>query len=260
MSYKTYATIGAMTLSLLLAAGVFAPTSALAHHNNGHTANCNGFPDSPHCQESNNGEGDNTGGDEITTHILEVNSVDMEGSPITGYFTVIETGGEQVYTGFTPVEFTGDYDTTYAVTVHDFEDVLFHHWDDNSSERTRMVTLSADTTITAYYTVSSANEEEEEEEIEEEIQQQTTEQRAGKNWAGAIKFSEQVQAYGFTSENIPESDTPISTYQATTGPLGMNLFEVLDGLHLAGISWADLTTGQKVWLLENFYSILTGEL
>jgi hypothetical protein len=257
MSYKTYATIGAITLSFLLAAGVFAPTSALAHHNQGHTANCNGFPESPHCQESTNEEqDDNNGGNENTPYTLRVNSTDLQGNTLTGYYTVIELEGEEVHNGFTPIEFTGNNGTTYTVTVHDFEEVTFHHWDDDSIERTRMVTLNADTTITAYYTVPSGNEEEDEEDAPE----QTTQQKTGKNWTGAIKFSEQLQAHGLYAENLPASDTLITTYEATTGPLGMNLFEVLDGLHLAGINWSELTNGQKVWLLENFYRILNGEL
>lgn len=48
-------------------------------------------------------------------------------------------------------EETNESGTTYTVTVHDYLDRQFDHWEDGSTERTRTLTISEDTTITAYY-------------------------------------------------------------------------------------------------------------
>lgn len=84
---------------------------------------------------------------------LTVRSEDLDGDEITGMYTVIEdTDGDMLEEGFTPLTFDGDEGSTYVVTVADFGDREFDHWEDNgSTDRKREVTLDEDTTITARY-------------------------------------------------------------------------------------------------------------
>jgi glucose/arabinose dehydrogenase len=82
---------------------------------------------------------------------LTVRSVDLSGSALTGYYTVIQSGGSAVQTGYTPLAYGGSAGGTYSVTVHDYSSVVFDHWDNGSTSRTRTLTLNSDTMITAYY-------------------------------------------------------------------------------------------------------------
>ncbi len=82
---------------------------------------------------------------------LTVRSVDLSGSALTGYYTVIQSGGSTVQTGYTPLTYSGDAGGTYSVTVRDYSSVVFDHWENGSTSRTRTLTLNSDTTVTAYY-------------------------------------------------------------------------------------------------------------
>jgi PKD repeat protein len=90
-------------------------------------------------------------------HQLTVASANMAGSPLTGYYTVIQSsGGSTVKTGFTSLSYTGSAGT-YAVTVHDYGGALFDHWEDGSTTRTRSVALNSDKALTAYYRTASSS-------------------------------------------------------------------------------------------------------
>jgi hypothetical protein len=52
-------------------------------------------------------------------------------------------------------EIAGEEGASYTVTVADFGDRTFDHWDDDSTNNTREITLEEDTTITAYYEVGA---------------------------------------------------------------------------------------------------------
>jgi hypothetical protein len=85
-----------------------------------------------------------------STYNLVVNSVDTSGNPITGYYTTIRSGSTTVKTGFTPLAHTAGQGT-YIVSVSDYGDFVFDHWENESTSRSRTVTLNAHTTLTAYY-------------------------------------------------------------------------------------------------------------
>ncbi len=87
---------------------------------------------------------------------LTIRSADLSGNALTGYYTVIQSGGSTVQTGYTPVTYAGDAGGTYSVTVHDYSSVVFDHWDNGSTSRTRTVTLNTDTAITAHYRTPSS--------------------------------------------------------------------------------------------------------
>ena len=86
-----------------------------------------------------------------STHTLAVNSADMAGGTLNGFYTVIRAGTTTVRTGFTSLSFAGNHGTSYSVTVSDYGTRVFDHWENGSTARTRTLTLNADTTVTVHY-------------------------------------------------------------------------------------------------------------
>lgn len=83
---------------------------------------------------------------------LTIRSADLSGDTITGMLTTIRSSdGKVLQEGYTPLMFAGDEGTEYTVTVADFGNKKFDHWDDDSTDRTRTIILNQDTTITAFY-------------------------------------------------------------------------------------------------------------
>jgi hypothetical protein len=90
---------------------------------------------------------------------LTINTVDLAAMPFTGglWTTIHSTDGTILKMGFTPLEFEGTVGMTYKVSVSNFDDKTFQHWqDDGSTERTRMLNLTSDTTLTAVYEIGDA--------------------------------------------------------------------------------------------------------
>ena len=84
-------------------------------------------------------------------HTLTVKSVDLGGNAITGMRAVIRSSdGTAVMTGFTPLAFTGPVGE-YKVKVSNYDGRIFSQWEDGSTGRERIITLSADATVTAEY-------------------------------------------------------------------------------------------------------------
>ena len=88
---------------------------------------------------------------------LTINSVDMAGTPLPGFFTTIHEGGILVQTGFTPTTFVGTPGTTYTVETQDYLTWLFGNWEDGSAIAARDITLNSDTTVTASYIDSTSD-------------------------------------------------------------------------------------------------------
>jgi len=97
-----------------------------------------------------------TGSTTTTQYALTVRSVDLSGSTITGLYTTIRSSsGTTLRTGYTPLTYTGTSGATYSVTISDYDDSIFDHWNNGSTARTRTITLSQATTITAYFETST---------------------------------------------------------------------------------------------------------
>ncbi len=90
------------------------------------------------------------------TSTLTVNTQFADGAEQNGMWTVLYSDGSTVDTGFSPVDFTLDSGEPYVVSVGDYNDVNFHHWDDDSTTRQRPITITNDTAVIAYY-VSDAH-------------------------------------------------------------------------------------------------------
>jgi len=65
--------------------------------------------------------------------------------------TVIKQGSTTLFSGNTPVTFTGVVGQQYTVTVSSFQQNLFDHWDDGTTNPTRTITLTQNTVMTAYF-------------------------------------------------------------------------------------------------------------
>lgn len=80
---------------------------------------------------------------------LTIRSVGLDGSPITGLWTVI--GGAGSATGFTPLSYTADAGSRYTVTMGEWQNYKFDHWDNGSTSKSRTVTPNGNTVLVAYY-------------------------------------------------------------------------------------------------------------
>ncbi|MGH9909628.1 MAG: Ig-like domain repeat protein, partial [Nitrososphaerales archaeon] len=87
-----------------------------------------------------------------TTSSLTVNSQDMNGNTITGYWTVLQQGTTTIASGFTPVTFTLNNGVQYSVTAGDFGNFYFDHWlDTGSSVQPRNISISSNTQLISVY-------------------------------------------------------------------------------------------------------------
>jgi hypothetical protein len=92
-----------------------------------------------------------------TTASITVQSVDSKGTPFNGMWaSVTSSNGNSVTTGFTPLAFTGTPGTQYTVSIGNYGGYVFDHWDDGTTNPARTVTVTQDTTLTAYYSTSSS--------------------------------------------------------------------------------------------------------
>lgn len=84
---------------------------------------------------------------------LTVQSVDGTGSPITGLWTTIYSGTTLVKSGYTTLTYTANANMQYSVCVSRYQNYIFDHWEDGSTNGCRTITPTQDTTLTAFYDV-----------------------------------------------------------------------------------------------------------
>lgn len=82
---------------------------------------------------------------------LTINAVSISDGSKLNMWTTIMSGSATVRTGFTTLAYTGNTGSTYIVTLSNYGSLVFDHWDNGSTSKTRNIVLSADTTLTAYY-------------------------------------------------------------------------------------------------------------
>jgi hypothetical protein len=80
---------------------------------------------------------------------LTIKSAGLGSSPITGLWTVISGAGSM--TGFTPLSYTANSGSQYTVTMSDYQNYVFDHWDNGSTSKSRTITPTSNTVLTAYY-------------------------------------------------------------------------------------------------------------
>jgi hypothetical protein len=89
-----------------------------------------------------------------TTADITVKSVNLAGSPITGLWTEISTGGTLVNSGYTPLSYTATTNNQYDVCVSNYQQYTFDHWEDGSKNSCRAITPTQAATLTAYFKTS----------------------------------------------------------------------------------------------------------
>ena len=86
---------------------------------------------------------------------LTVSSADIAGNVLTGHYTTIDTVGDNqrtVQSGYTSLTYRGGtLGSSYRVTPNDVGDMKFDHWEDGYTNRTRIVALYSNTTVTAFF-------------------------------------------------------------------------------------------------------------
>src|SRR5207245_463452 len=88
---------------------------------------------------------------------LSVKSVDLSGNSFAGMWTTIQSGGTTVKTGYTPVTFTATTGTQYTVNDSNYQNYVFNHWDDGSTNAARTITPTQNTVLTAYYSTGTTS-------------------------------------------------------------------------------------------------------
>jgi hypothetical protein len=91
---------------------------------------------------------------EAATQNVSVKAVTLSGSALSMWTTITKNG--VTTTGFTPLSLTIDTSSTNTVTVSDYNEYVFDHWENGSTNRARTI-ASGDTAITAYYRTGSTN-------------------------------------------------------------------------------------------------------
>ncbi|MDG6924308.1 MAG: hypothetical protein JRN67_13580, partial [Nitrososphaerota archaeon] len=91
-------------------------------------------------------------GGALATSTLTVQTIDTNGNQILGYYTVLFESGQPVIAGFSPMTFALYNGESYEIQVQNYGSYVFDHWsDDSSTNQTRTVSISSDTTLTAVY-------------------------------------------------------------------------------------------------------------
>ena len=93
-----------------------------------------------------------------TTATLTVQSSDIIGRSITGYYTILTSGSKTVATGFTPKSFTLNGSQVYSVGISNYGVYSFDHWSDNNSTvEPRSISITSNTIITAVFANSAVH-------------------------------------------------------------------------------------------------------
>jgi hypothetical protein len=87
-----------------------------------------------------------TGPTEVT---LTIKTADLDGSTITGLWTVISGAGSA--TGFSPLSYTATTGAQYTITMDEWQNYEFDHWDNGSTNKSRTIVPNSNTILTAYY-------------------------------------------------------------------------------------------------------------
>ena len=92
-----------------------------------------------------------TTGSGTTQVTITVKSVGLTGNTITGLWTTLISGGKTISTGYTTKIYTVTAGNLYTVTVANYQNYVFNHWDDGTTNPYRTITPTQNIVLTAYY-------------------------------------------------------------------------------------------------------------
>jgi len=81
---------------------------------------------------------------------VTVNASSVLGKPLTGFWTVV-TFGKNSSSGFTPFTFDTVPEINYTVTMSNFQNYTFDHWNDGTKSNSITISPTGNLTLTAYY-------------------------------------------------------------------------------------------------------------
>lgn len=83
---------------------------------------------------------------------LQVGSADLSGNSLEGMRMTIAAMDGKAQSGYTNMSYTGSQGSAYTVSASDYHGMVFDHWQDGVTDRTRNVMLTAENTeLTAHY-------------------------------------------------------------------------------------------------------------
>jgi hypothetical protein len=85
------------------------------------------------------------------TAVITVETVNLSGTEFSGIWTVIQSNGAVLATGYSTLTFTASIGVTYQISVANYGSYTFAHWADSSTSPTYTLTVTANTTLVAYY-------------------------------------------------------------------------------------------------------------
>ena len=74
-----------------------------------------------------------------------------------GMWVEIRSGENTVYSGFSPISYNATFGTSYTISVSEYGNYVFDHWDDGNSNNFRTIQPTTDVTLVAYYQDKSAS-------------------------------------------------------------------------------------------------------
>jgi hypothetical protein len=166
-----------------------------------------------------------------TASSLLIQSTDMSGNAVTGLWTTVSYNGNVVASGFTPLTFDGTTGAEYTVSVSNYGEYFFSHWENGNASPSRTITLTQSQTLTASYSTSASI----------NVQSVTQSGAAFSGLWTTIAYNNNIVASGFTS--LSYTGVPGDSYTVCVGNYGSFTF----------IHWDDQSTDscRSVTLLQN---------
>src|SRR3989454_8007708 len=87
----------------------------------------------------------------ITSSTITINAITANNEVLHQWVTVTDSSNTIIAKGFTPATFSVTSGSQYTVHVLNFQNTIFNHWDDGSTDSSRTITPTQDTTYTAIY-------------------------------------------------------------------------------------------------------------
>lgn len=86
-----------------------------------------------------------------TTANLTVHSADMSGNAFEGMWVELWKDGEIIQEWFTPFSASIQTGDQYEIFMDNWQEITFDHWEDDTAANPRPITISENTTITAFF-------------------------------------------------------------------------------------------------------------
>lgn len=95
----------------------------------------------------------NTPSTSKTQSLISVNALTSMGGLLHMFASIQQSNGDFIKSGVTPLNFTAKNDTSYFISVQDYNNLVFDHWENGNTNRTTEVMINATNNAypTAYY-------------------------------------------------------------------------------------------------------------